>query len=93
MNQPLTSPCNECPFLVKFKHAFSITRLTELALINDFHCHKTGETFENEEGPDEFFPNEKSVLCAGAMIFLAKRKDKFNYGFDDTKLNMEAAVR
>ena len=66
-------------------------RLQELALIPDFHCHKTGDC--DEDGDGGFTPNENSVLCAGAMIFLAKRKNQYTYGFDDSKLNMNAPVR
>lgn len=92
MNQILNTPCNQCPFLNKMKRGFTLARLTELACIPDFHCHKTGDLKEGEDC-DEFVATEKSVLCAGAMIFLAKRKDKFTYGFDDTQLDMKADVR
>lgn len=93
MKQPLKSPCNECPFLNKMKRGFTLQRLTELALIPNFHCHKTGDCKEDEEGLGEFVANEKSVLCAGAMIFLAKRKHRFTYGFDESGLNMDSDVR
>lgn len=93
MKQILTSPCNGCPFLKKYKHGFTYNRLKELAL-QDMPCHKTCDVDEDGEEPtNDYVPNEKSFLCAGAMIFLAKRKDKFTYGFDDTKLNMKASVR
>ncbi len=90
MKQALTTPCNECPFLEKFKRGYTMQRLTQLALVPDFHCHKTGEC---DDDTGDFIPNEDSVLCAGAMIFLAKRKDQFVYEFDDTKLDMKAKVR
>lgn len=92
MRQVLTEPCNQCPFLNKMKRGFTMARLKELAL-SDFPCHKTCDEKENEEGLEEFIGNENSVYCAGAMIFLAKRKTQYSYGFDDTKLNMGALVR
>lgn len=93
MEQTLTTPCNECPFLKKYTKGYKLSRLKELAL-QDMPCHKTCVVDEDGEEPTmEFRATDKSVYCAGAMIFLAKRKDQYNYGFDDTKLNMEAAVR
>lgn len=92
MKTSLTTPCKECPFLIKMKRGFTLQRLTEFAL-TDFPCHKTCDLVEDDEGVGEYVANENSVACAGAMIFLAKRKDKFVYGFDDTVLNMDAPVR
>lgn len=93
MKQALSKPCDQCPFLDKMSNGFTMKRLTELALIYDFHCHKSGDSVEDSEGFSEFKANKNSVLCAGAMIFLAKRKDKYTYGFDDSKLDMTALVR
>lgn len=99
IKETMTSPCNECPFLNKFKNGFSYFRLVEFALIPDFHCHQTGDIEEADDYEDDarhpggFVPNEKSVACAGAKIFLAKRKKQFNYPFDDSKLDMAADVR
>lgn len=93
MKQTLTTPCDKCPFLKSMAHGFTIRRLTELAL-QDMPCHKTCGVDEDGEDPTyEYVPTEKSVYCAGAMIFLAKRKNRFTYQFDDTKLNMKAPVR
>jgi len=70
-----------------------MNRLKELAL-QEMPCHKTCVVDEDgEDYSSEYVPTNKSVYCAGAMIFLAKRKDKFTYGFDDSKLNMNASIR
>lgn len=93
MKQVLTTPCNDCPFLKKFSKGFTMKRLTELAL-QDMPCHKTCDVDEDgEDSTGDYLPTKKSIYCAGAMIFLAKRKGKFIYGFDDSKLNMKAQVR
>ena len=92
MKYTQTTPCNACPFLKKMSHGFTMKRLLDFAL-TEFPCHKTCDLEDDDEGNSEFKANEKSVACAGAMIFLAKRKDKYTYGFDDTKLNMKAPVR
>lgn len=93
MKQVLTTPCKECPFLESMRHGLTLKRLTQLAL-QDMPCHKTCEVDEGgEDATGDYVPSDKSVYCAGAMIFLAKRKDKFVYGFDDSKLNMDAPVR
>lgn len=93
MRQVLTTPCDKCPFLKKMAKGFTIQRLVELAL-QDMPCHKTCDIDDdNEDSFGEYVPTGKSVYCAGAMIFLAKRKGRFTYAFDDTKLNMQAPVR
>ncbi len=93
MEYKLTTPCKDCPFLTKFSHGFTMNRLKELAL-QEMPCHKTCDVDEDEEySTGDYVPTKKSVYCAGAMIFLAKRKNQFTYGFDDTKLDMEAQVR
>lgn len=75
------------------KYGFTLHRLTQFAL-TEFPCHKTCDLVDDDEGgASEYIDNKDSVACAGAMIFLAKRKAKFTYGFDDTKLNMKADVR
>lgn len=93
MKDTMTTPCNECPFLKKNKHGYSHSRLVELALSPNFPCHKTCDVDEDGEDPTgDYVPNENSLVCAGAKIFLAKRKEKYYYGFDDKKLNMKAEV-
>jgi hypothetical protein len=95
MKYTLTTPCKECPFLKSMTRGFTIKRLTEFAL-SEFPCHKTCDLEEDNEESENYgcyVANEKSVACAGAMIFLAKRKHQFTYGFDDSKLNMNAPIR
>lgn len=92
MKYTQTTPCKECPFLNSMKRGFTMKRLTELA-VTEFPCHKTCDLIEDEEGLEEYIGSEESVACAGAMIFLAKRKDRFTFGFDTSKLNMKANVR
>lgn len=88
MNYTQTTPCKDCPFLKKFSHAFTLSRLTQLAL-TEMTCHKTCEVDEDTE---DFLPTDKSIACAGAMIFLNKRKNQFTFVFDASKLNMDAPV-
>lgn len=83
------TPCKDCPFLKKFSHAFKLQRLIDLAL-TEMPCHKTCKVDDETE---DFLATEKSIACAGAMIFLNKRKDKFSFGFDATNLNMKAEIR
>lgn len=95
MKYTQTTPCKDCPFLKKMAHGFTLKRLQEFAL-SDFPCHKTATLEDDDENHthfNEYIANKNSVACAGAMIFLAKRKDKYTYGFDDSKLNMKADVR
>jgi len=98
MKYDLTTPCDQCPFLTKNKHAYSERRLFSLIGNGEFHCHKTGT--EDEESGD-FVPTENSQHCAGALIFLEKRELRNQMMritarlglYDPTKLNMEAKVR
>jgi hypothetical protein len=89
MKYTQTTPCKDCPFLKKFSHAFTLGRLTQLAL-TEMPCHKTCEI---DEDTQDFLPTDKSIACAGAMIFLNKRKDKFTFGFDTSKIDTNAQVR
>lgn len=96
MKYTQTTPCKECPFLNSMKKGFTIKRLHEFAS-GQFPCHKSAE--ENEDG--EFEATSKSVHCAGALIFLEKRKQPNQMMriserlglYDYRKLNMEADVR
>lgn len=79
---------------------FSIRRLMEFAR-GAFPCHKTAELTEDDNGFEEYHAGDKSVHCAGALIFLEKRNESNQmmriaerFGmYDHTKLNMEANVR
>lgn len=94
MKYTMTSPCEDCPFLKKMI-GFSLLRLNQFAQCA-FPCHKTASNIKGQ-----FHANEKSVHCAGALIFLEKREmpnqmmriaERLGM-YDHTKLNMEADVR
>lgn len=93
----MTTPCAQCPFIQKMKHGFTLKRLSEFAS-GEFPCHKTAT---NDEDTGEFIENEKSVHCAGALIFLEKRNapnqmmriaERLGM-YDHTKLDMNSEVR
>jgi hypothetical protein len=95
----MTSPCDACPFLNKYAHAFTLERLGEFAS-GELPCHKTAEWVEGEEGT-QAQPKQGSHHCAGALIFNEKRERPHQMMricerlgmYDYTKLNMEADVR
>lgn len=97
MDYSMRSPCDQCPFLKSMSHAFSISRLEEFAS-GAFHCHKTGTT---DDDTGNFIPTEKSVACAGALIYLERRNrpnqmmriaERLRL-YDHSKLDMSAKVR
>ncbi len=101
MNYTMTTPCDSCPFLKKFKHAFTLRRLKEFCR-GEFHCHKTGAVDEDDEDSSgDYVPTPDSQHCAGALIFLEKRNAPHQLmricerlgKYDHTKLNMKAKVR
>jgi len=96
MNYDMTTPCNDCPFLKKYKKGFTTRRLQEF-IQGEFPCHKTAEDDE-EEG---LVGTDKSSHCAGALIYMEKHNRSHQMMriaerlclYDHTKLNMEADVR
>ncbi len=100
MKYTMTTPCPACPFLKKYKHAFTMRRLREFTS-GAFHCHKTGTTEEDGDGSEDFVATENSEHCAGALIFCEKRNQPSQMMriaerlgmYDRTKLNMKAPVR
>lgn len=96
MKYTQTMPCKECPFLKSMSHGFTLQRLKEFAS-GEFPCHKSAEL--NEE--DGFIATDKSVHCAGALIFLEKRNQPHQMmriserlgAYDYTKLDLKAPVR
>jgi hypothetical protein len=96
----LTEPCDACPFLntPNMKQGFTLRRLKDFADNGEFMCHKT---CDNDEESSAFVGNEKSVVCAGMLIFNEKRKTPNQMQrisgrlgiYDPTALNMEANVR
>ncbi len=97
MNYTMTTPCDACPFLAKFKRSFTVKQLEQHAS-GEFACHKTCEV-DDETG--NFEPQKKSVHCAGMLIYLEKRGRSTQMMricerlgiYDRTKLDMEAKVR
>lgn len=95
MEYTLMSPCDACPFLSS--SGFSRKQLYAHAN-GEFACHKTC-VYNDETGHYE--PVDKSVHCAGALIFLEKRKAPHQMmricnrlGFyDPSKLDMKANVQ
>lgn len=96
MKYTQTTPCKECPFLNSMRHGFTMRKLMQFSE-GEFPCHKSAEI--NDEG--EFQATDKSVHCAGALIFREKR-DMPNQMmricerlgmYDRTKLDMTADIR
>lgn len=102
MKYTMTEPCDDCPFLntPNMKRGFTLRRLKEFAS-GAFPCHQTASEIEDEEGGTEFHANEKSVHCAGALIFNEKRDGPNQLMrimerigvYDASKLDMTAKVR
>lgn len=96
MKYTQTTPCKECPFLKSMAKGFTLKRLNEFAS-GQFPCHKSAEM--NDE--NEYVATDKSVHCAGALIFLEKRNkpnqmmriSERRGMYDYRKLNMSADVR
>lgn len=96
MKYTQTKPCKECPFLKSMAHGFTIKRLKEFAS-NEFPCHKSAELTEESE----YKATDKSVHCAGALIFNEKRNTPHQMMriaerlgmYDYTKLDMKADIR
>lgn len=94
MNYTMTDPCDACPYLRD--SGFTFASLTRHA-IGEFACHKTCEL---DPETDQYEPREKSLHCAGALIFLEKQGrpnqlmricERLGM-YDRTKLNMSANV-
>lgn len=99
MKYTMTQPCDACPFLntPNMKRGFSLRRLKEFAS-GQFPCHQTADA-DNEDS--EYRATEKSVACAGALIFNEKRNmpnqmmricERLGM-YDASKLDMKANVR
>lgn len=95
MNYSMTEPCDACPFLKG--SGFKLASLKRHAS-GEFACHKTCNLNEKS---DQYEPKEKSLHCAGALIFLEKRNSPHQMMricerigmYDRTKLNMKASVQ
>jgi hypothetical protein len=94
----MTNPCNECPFLKKMAHGFTLRRLKEFAS-NEFACHRACDLNEDDEYVQK--QDGSTPHCAGALIFNEKRDRPHQMMriaersrmYDRTKLNMAAQVR
>ncbi len=94
MNYTMREPCDACPFL---KGSGFTWRSLRLHASGEFACHKTCE-LDDESGVYE--PQEKSLHCAGALIFLERQAQPHQMMriaerlgmYDRTKLNMDAPV-
>jgi hypothetical protein len=92
MNYSMTNPCDACPFLIG--SGFTWKSLVAHAS-GEFACHKTCKI-----SAGTYEPQEKSLHCAGSLIFLEKQNKPHQMmricerlGFyDRSKLNMEAPV-
>lgn len=98
MKYSLTTPCDQCPFLIG--SGFTYARLREFAS-GEFPCHKTCKTEEREdEGTVYVARSDKTPHCAGALIFNEKRNTTTQMMricerlgvYDHTKLDMDANV-
>ena len=95
MKYTLQTPCDACPFLRG--SGFTFSSLMDHAS-GEFPCHKACKI---DEESDEFIPlNNNTPHCAGALIFLEKRKhphqmmriaEKLGF-YDMRKLDMAANV-
>lgn len=100
MHYSMTTPCDQCPFLLKMKRGFTMRRLMEMAS-GEFPCHKTAQLADDSEGGEEFVASEDSLHCAGALIFNEKRGTPNQMVrvcerlglYDARKLDMKAKVR
>jgi hypothetical protein len=93
MNYKLTTPCDECPFLIG--SGFTYRNLQRHAG-GEFGCHKACDATED----GVFEPHKKTPHCAGALIFLEKQNRPHQMMriaerlgmYDHTKLEMAAPV-
>jgi len=96
MRYTMREPCDACPFLKS--SGFTFGNLKRHAS-GEFACHKTCE-LDDESGTYEPKHGNKSLHCAGALIFLEKRNEPHQMMriaerlgmYDRTKLNMDANV-
>lgn len=94
MNYSMTEPCDACPFV---KGSGFTWRSLVAHASGEFACHKTCRL---DEETSTFEPKERSLHCAGALIFLEKQKKPHQMMriaerlgmYDHTKLNMDAPV-
>lgn len=97
MQYTMTKPCDACPFLRG--SGFTWKSLEEHAS-GEFACHKTCDVSEDDENAGTYEPNDDSLHCAGALIFLEKQNRPHQMMriaerlglYDRRKLDMSADV-
>lgn len=102
MKYDMTTPCGDCPFLLKHRRAYSVQRLAQFAS-GPFPCHKTADLEESHDDGSGgcYTATPESQHCAGALIVLEKLNQPHQMMrimerlglYDHTKLDMEAEVR
>ena len=95
MKYTMRKPCDACPFLIGSNFT---KRSLDMHAAGEFACHKTCEV--NEDSGDYEPRGDRSVHCAGALIYLEKRNNPHQMmricerigAYDRTKLEMDAPV-
>lgn len=105
MQRHLVRPCANCPFRTDREFYLHPARRREIArgLLNDqdFACHKTTKSVEDDEGfEDMVIDDDTTEACAGAMIVLEKMnrptqmmriEERIGF-YDASKLVMDSPV-
>jgi|GEM_PF-1951035 len=103
MKYAMSTPCDHCPFRNDIDGYLRPDRVSEIAESlfrgGSFPCHKTTESWEDDDGGSDMVATENSQQCAGAEIFLAKQGTSTQMsriaerlGMKVAKLNMKAPV-
>jgi hypothetical protein len=79
----VTTPCKECPFRRRGRHAVRLTanRVRDVAgnmLDRDgasFSCHKAAHG-EKGDDADGYCPSQRDIHCVGALIFAVRNKNQ-----------------
>lgn len=77
MSDYMKKPCPHCPYRRDVKPFLHPDRGAELAYAaqneyNEFHCHKTTETVEYDDGENDRIATERSKMCAGFLTLMAQ---------------------
>lgn len=97
MNYTKTTPCKLCPFRNDAGRLYVHPEALEGMAAGEFCCHETGVHDEEENA---IVPTERSLHCAGALIFNEKREQPHQMMricerlglYDHTKLDMDAPI-
>jgi hypothetical protein len=93
----MKKPCQHCPFRHDVKPFLHPKRGQELAYhshnrYNSFPCHKTTESYEDEDGTGRMGVTENSKECHGFMVLQANETGcKLPDGFEPSDLIYEDA--